>query len=318
MSSPSIHRAPEILDRAAVPAADAAPRLVTTFLTSRTPRTLVAYRQDVEDFRLFAGAARPEDAVALLLGRGQGAANELALAYRTHLRARGLAAATINRRLAALRSLTKLARTLGLVAWALDVENVPAEPYRDTAGPGREGYLRLLAALQGRTDAPAARDRAMIRLLFDLALRRGEVVALDVAHVDLAVGTVAVRGKGRSGRIPLTLPAPTAAALRRWLAIRGPAAGPLFVNFDRAGKGRRLTGTSLYRIVRALGQTVGVTVRPHGLRHAAITAALDWTGGDVRKVQRFSRHRDLRVLTLYDDNRQDLAGDVARLVAPEL
>ena len=89
----------------------------------------------------------------------------------------------------------------------------------------------------------------------------------------------------------------------------------MFVNFDRAGKGRRLTGTSLYRIVRDLGLAAGVKARPHGLRHAAITEALDRTGGNVRAVQRFSRHRDLRVLNRSDDNRQDLGGEVAALVA---
>ena len=85
---------------------------------------------------------------------------------------------------------------------------------------------------------------------------------------------------------------------------------------SRAGKGRRLTGRSHHRIVKALGEAAGLgAVRPHGLRHAAITEALDATNGNVRAVQRFSRHRDLRVLNTYDDNRQDLAGEVARLVA---
>jgi integrase/recombinase XerC len=45
-----------------------------------------------------------------------------------------------------------------------------------------------------------------------------------------------------------------------------------------------------------------------------VTAALD-AGVDIRKVQKFSRHRDLRTLTLYDDNRSDMAGDVAAVVA---
>jgi integrase/recombinase XerC len=58
-----------------------------------------------------------------------------------------------------------------------------------------------------------------------------------------------------------------------------------------------------------------MTARPHGLRHAGITEALDLTKGNIRAVQRFSRHRDLRILNLYDDNRIDLGGDVARLVA---
>jgi integrase/recombinase XerC len=68
-------------------------------------------------------------------------------------------------------------------------------------------------------------------------------------------------------------------------------------------------------MVRKLGEAADVAVRPHGLRHGGITEALDATNGNVRAVQRFSRHRDVRVLTVYDDNRLDLGGDVARLVA---
>ena len=41
----------------------------------------------------------------------------------------------------------------------------------------------------------------------------------------------------------------------------------------------------------------------------------DLTGGNVRAVQRFSRHRDVRVLERYDDNRRDLGGEVAKQVA---
>jgi integrase/recombinase XerC len=77
-----------------------------------------------------------------------------------------------------------------------------------------------------------------------------------------------------------------------------------------------MTRRSRHRIVRALGAHVGLgVVRPHGLRHAAITEALELTRGDVRAVQQFSRHRDLRTLMIYDDNRQDLAGEVARRLA---
>ncbi|WP_175429998.1 hypothetical protein [Azospirillum argentinense] len=48
---------------------------------------------------------------------------------------RKLTPATINRRLSALRSLVQLANLLGMVAWKIEVENVVAELYRDTAGP---------------------------------------------------------------------------------------------------------------------------------------------------------------------------------------
>ena len=294
----------------------ATPDLLRSFLAGRTPHTLRAYRADLEDFARWLGAPDLDTAAHRLLSDGPGRGNALGLAYRANLLDRQLAAATVNRRLAALRSLVKLARTIGLVAWTLEVPGLKTQAYRDTRGPGVKGVRRILRATAARTDTKGIRDLAIVRLLFDLGLRRAEVVCLDVADVDMAQGTVAVLGKGHSDKVSLTLPEPTQSALRAWLAVRGPEAGPLFRNVDRAKKGGRLTATGLYRMVRRLGVQVGLTVRPHGLRHAAITAALDLTG-DLRAVQRFSRHRDVRVLTLYDDNRTDLGGDVARRVAAQ-
>jgi integrase/recombinase XerC len=290
-------------------------RLLAAFFAGRNERTLAAYRADLEGFRAFVGAATVGEASNRLLSGSHGEANATAFTYKADMVDRGLQAATINRRLAALRSLVKLASTLGLVSWTLAVGNVKAQAYRDTRGPGLDAYKALLAVAQAQPGAKGLRDVALLRLLHDLGLRRGEAVRLDVADLDLAGDRLMVLGKARSQKEPVTLPEPTKAALEAWLAARGAQAGPLFVNFDRAGKGGRLTGAAVYFIVRELGTKAGLTVRPHGLRHLAITSALDLTKGDVRAVQKFSRHRDMRVLNAYDDNRRDLAGDVARLVA---
>jgi integrase/recombinase XerC len=292
-------------------------RLAEAFFAGRSPQTLRAYRQDLADFAAFAGVADVEAAAGVLLAAGQGGANELALRYRAELQARGLSPATVNRRLAALRSLVKLARTLGMVPWALDVEGLRGQSYRDTAGPGVKGVREMIAAA-GRSTAAELRNAAIMRLLADLALRRKEVVGLDLGDVDLQAGTLMILGKGRLEKERLTLPAPTRVALAAWLAARpgGTATdAPLFVNMDRARKGDgRLTGSGLYKVVRAIGGKTGRDVHPHAVRHSAITAALD-AGLDVREVQRFSRHRDVRTLMVYDDNRKDLAGKVASRVA---
>jgi integrase/recombinase XerC len=269
------------------------------------------------DFADFSNPADLAEAVNQLLADGHGRANETVLLFRNQLQARCLAPATINRRLAALRSLVKLARTLGLIPWVLEVEGVRTEPYRDTRGPGHAGFRRLLATLDGRSDPKAIRDRALLRLLYDLGLRRAEVVGLNVEDLDLAGGTVAVLGKGRTQKVHLTLPSATLDVLAEWLTVRGVPSGPLFTPLDRAGRGGRLSGMGLYLAVRQLGDRVGLRVRPHGLRHAAITRALDLTGGDIRSVQKFSRHKDVRLLQRYDDNRQDLAGAVARRLAAD-
>ena len=197
------------------------------------------------------------------------------------------------------------------------------EPYRDTRSPGRKGVKSLLAALEKRRDKKAVRDAAIVHLLHDLALRRGEVVSLDIDDVDLAAGTVAVTGKGRRQKVILTLPASTKAALARWIALRGGAKGPLFTNLDRAKKGeaRRLSGTSLYRIVRALGEAAGVRVTPQGLRHTAITEACraaQAAGVDLEEVLDFSRHTDVKVLMIYRDRERDIQGLLAELVSGDV
>ncbi len=322
-------RSVEPLERAAAPdaptpapsspdAPERVPALVADFLAGRRPTTLRAYRGSLDAFRAFAGAATVADAARALLAGTAGDANRAALAWRNALVEAGLAPRTVNLRLTALKSLVALARLQGLVSWRIEVRGVRAEATRDTRGPGRRGVRALLAEVEDAATPKALRDRALIRLLTDLALRRAEVTALDFEDVDLAAdpSTVAVLGKGRSGKTKITLPGPTKAALAAWTAVRGDAPGALFTSFDRSGKKTRLTGTSLARIVRRLGAAAGVAdLHPHALRHSAITEALDLTHGDVRAVQRFSRHSDPRTLLLYDDSRRDGAGEVARLVA---
>lgn len=301
-------------------------RLVERFL-DRGARTRAAYAGDLEDFAGFVGARSADLAIRALLERGHGPANGLALDYRAALLSRGLAPATVNRRLAALRSVVALARMVGLVPWTLSVEAVKSRTYRDTRGPGLGAFAEILALLErdiqvatsAARRAKAIRDRAVVRLLFDMGLRRGEVVSLDMIHLDLDGGRLSILGKGRTEREGLTIPPPVAAALRAWVEVRGLEAGPVFVSLDRASKGDgRLRGGSVERLVARLGERVGKRVRPHGLRHTAITRVLDLTRGDVRQAQRFSRHADVRTLARYDDDRADVGGKLSALLSADL
>ena len=53
---------------------------------------------------------------------------------------------------------------------------------------------------------------------------------------------------------------------------------------------------------------------PHRVRHSSITAALEATGGDVRRVQKLSRHSSLNTLMLYDDARKNHQREVTDLL----
>jgi integrase/recombinase XerC len=139
---------------------------------------------------------------------------------------RELAPVTIATRLATIRSMVKVARTIGCITWAVDIESPRIKPYRDTRGPGHEGFRKLTAkARTNGRELAGKRDLALMRMMYDLLLRRGECIARALADVDLEAEKPCVNiiGKGQTESEPRTLSAAAALALREWIAVRGEA-----------------------------------------------------------------------------------------------
>ena len=100
----------------AIPTDAPCARLYAAFLAGRSEHTLRAYGQDLEAFAAFLGEPSPQAALARLISCKPGDGNGLLLDFRSHMIASALTPATINRRLAAVRSAVKLARTLGFTS----------------------------------------------------------------------------------------------------------------------------------------------------------------------------------------------------------
>lgn len=286
--------------------------LVEAWLAGLSARTREAYRSDLEDFAKVTG----EDAAAAMLSRGAGAANEVALAWRTDMMRRNLASATTNRRLAALRSLVDALALVGAVPWTLRIRNVRHERRWDTRGPGDEGIEAVRDELDRQPGPKGVRDRAMWALLDRMALRRFEVVGLDLEHLDAAGARIAVLRKGKRERRWLEVPPAAMAPLLAWLEVRGQEAGPLFTAFRR-GRLARCGGEGLYRLVRAAGKAAGVPgLRPHKVRHSAITrvrARAHEKGIELERVLDYSGHADVKTLLLYLDRDKSMQGELAAL-----
>ena len=293
--------------------------LVRAFLQGKSESTLRAYRADLGYFMDYLGAKTLSNSTRILIDSPHGQANFLALQYKFEMQRRGLKSTTINRRLSALRSMVQLANTLGMVSWKLEVKNEPVEPYRDTAGPGEKNFQKMIEAnWNQRNQQKAVRDHAILRLLHDLGLRRGSVVGLDLEDVDLEQKRIWVKLKRHSDKKAKELPDVTASALGEWISIRSTDNGPFFMNFDHAGKGGRLTGTSIYRIVRKLGEEVSIRTRPHGIRHTAITEAVKKStdaGIGLEEVVDFSDHKDVKTLLIYRDRERNVQGTLSKLIA---
>jgi integrase/recombinase XerC len=289
----------------------------------RSPATRRAYAGDLAAFFAFLGHPAPQAAGVLAFASLPVQEVALHLArFKAALMEKGLSEATVNRRLAAVRSLLKMCCRMGFAKTdgrgLVDSEKVTA--YRDTRGVGiRE--LKRLVATPGTDTLRGLRDTAILRLLCENALRRAEACSLSVGDFEYTDRRLRITGKGKgTQRIPITLSVKCADAIAAYLVAAGHAAdakAPLFQNADhRPGHaGGALTSDGLYYLVDHYGSRAGLKLTPHKLRHSSITAALDATNGDVRKVQRLSRHADIRTLSLYDDNRTDMQGEVTGLLS---
>jgi integrase/recombinase XerC len=230
-----------------------------------------------------------------------------------------LAPATIAQRLAAVRWAVGLLDEAGVIGWTLRIRSPRIRGYRDVRGPTLEDVRALLVAADQGHGLLAPRDRVLVGMLFSLGLRRGEVTTLRIRDWDRDRLALAVVGKGRTQREWLTVPAGLAAEIDAYLAARGPLPSqtgpdaPLIAGHGPRSTGGPLGGDGILRALATLSKRARLKriAKPHGLRHAAITAALDLNHGDVRRVARFSRHAKLETLMVYDDARRDQAGEVA-------
>ncbi len=286
----------------------------------RSPNTKRAYEKDVNDFfQVMTGQAATPDSVLEFLHLERTQAVSVVLKYKSKLIDKGLKEATVNRRLAAIKSLAAMGRKLGVCNYGLeDIRGEKVEKYRDTTGIDSQTFKRVLAVCD-RSQLIGIRDYALLRLLWGNALRRNEVSQLNVGDFERDNRTLRILGKGRGTQFELIdLGEATVNAISYWLNARGSTShdDPLFTSLDFANSGHRLTGDGLRKIVVRLCKKAGVKkpMSPHRIRHSAITAALDATDGNVRKVQKLSRHRQIDTLMIYDDNRGRDQGEMTNLL----
>jgi integrase/recombinase XerC len=206
----------------------------------------------------------------------------LVLEWRQRLLDEGKASATINLRISALKSLVEYAGKQDACSFSLsEIKSLKSQRYKDNQGVSVDDY-RLILELVDRSTDLGIRDYAILFLLWDLALRREEVVSLDIW--DYLPGRLMVKSKGQFDRQSI---APQLEdALDHWMAIReglyfqpkdGGDSPPgtlrerddaLFLSCN----GRRLSGTDIFRILQGYAEIAGVKVSPDRIRHSAAKA----------------------------------------------
>lgn len=274
-----------------------------------SPHTVSNYRREIGQFMAFAqerGVHAWADVTAALLRR-----------WLAELHQQGYAKASVARRVSELRS---------FYAWLKRREMVPSNPVNEISAPKlpqrlprpltRDDVEALLAAPDASTPQ-GQRDKAMLELLYAGGLRVSELLALDVADVDLAQARVHVTGKGAKERLAL-IGVPAVAALKTYLADGRPQ---LLAHAERSGGrvdakgkwlsrrpsalflnrfGQRLSVSMFTRTLGDYAAAAGIAMRvtPHMLRHSFATHLLDG-GADLRSVQELLGHEQAATTQIY-------------------
>lgn len=217
-----------------------------------------------------------------------------------------LAPSSVARRMATMRSLYRhLRRTERL---AVDIAEGLRNPKQVQTLPkvlSVDQVLQLLRAVAPPKDPRlAARDLALIELIYGAGLRVSEAVGLRLRDLDLDQQLARVKGKGAKVRLS-PFGGPAVAALRAWLRARqeflegradDPQQGHLFLNTWRGPLSTRSVRRLLEK--RCLAAGLPRVVGPHALRHSFATHLLD-EGAGIRDVQELLGHEQLSTTQRY-------------------
>ena len=304
----ALAEAPETLPSVAIQEAAADAEVFAT--ASRAASTWRAYESD---WRIFCSWCQTMDLAALP------AAPATVAMFLAAEAKRGTAPSTLNRRLSAIRLMHLGARVVSPHA-AVEIQEVMRGIRRlSTRGvvkkaPAVDEQIKKLVDTCDAATYQGQRDRAILLLGFAGALRRSELVALDVADLKLSdegfVVTI-VRSKtdqeaqGQTIAIPRVPDSPycPVQAVLDWMATAGIAQDALFRRVTKGNKltADRLTDQSVARIVKKLAARAGLMASQyagHSLRSGFLTSAAQQRAS-IFKMRAQSRHKSLDVLSGY-------------------
>jgi len=235
-------------------------------------------------------------------------------AWRITLEARGLGSISINVRITAVRKLAVEAADNGLLAPELAagitrVKGVASKGVRVGNWLSLQQAQRLLNTPDISTKK-GLRDRAMLATLLGCGLRRSEVAALTLKHVQQRDNRWCIVDLvGKHGRVR-TIPVPTwvKVAIDAWTAATGIVEGHVLRPVDRGDqvRGERLSEKVIWQLLRPYAAAAGVPgIAPHDLRRS-FAKLCRAAGGELEQIQLLLGHASVQTTERYLGTKQDL------------
>lgn len=147
-----------------------------------------------------------------------------------------------------------------------------------------------------------AKITAILACLIYQGMRQCEIIRLDFEDIDFASKTAKVQGKGCDDKEVIHLHPETVQAINEHTKINNISSGALFVCDSNRAKGKRITVRSIRRIISTLLNDLNIDKCVHGFRHFFTTNLIKNYKGDLLEVSKYTRHKSLEMLQVYNDN----------------
>ena len=226
--------------------------------------------------------------------------------YKRYLASRNdLSVSSKNKYLTTARILLKELNRRGLLPMDItqNIKSFKQSRRHKRTGLNNDEISRLLKAVHELPKAKSTyRLKAILSLMILQGLRQCEIVRLDVSDVDLVHGLLFVRGKGCDDVEAVYMHPESVIAVRKYLKHTRIADGALFVSWSNNNRNQRITTKSLRHMVKDTLMALKIPKTVHGFRHFFTTTLLKEYGGDLLQVARYTRHKSLSMLQVYDDS----------------
>lgn len=165
-----------------------------------------------------------------------------------------------------------------------------------------EEVQRVLCYLQAKKENhDTCRIKALLSLMILQGLRQIEIVRLNVTEIDLTSQVAFIRGKGQDDTEAIDLHPVTVSALREYMKKYKISDGALFTSTSNNSRNQRLTTKSIRNIINPILRRFEIDKTVHGFRHYFVTQLVKEYKGDLLSVIRYSRHKSIEMVQIYDD-----------------
>lgn len=147
-----------------------------------------------------------------------------------------------------------------------------------------------------------SRLKMILSILSLQGLRQVELTRLNIEDINISGNTALIQGKGKDDKEMIFLHPKVSKAIKEYIKEYRVKSGALLPSTSNHNKGVRISTRALRGIVKSFLNSLEIDKSTHSFRHYFTTKLIENYKGDLLQVKKYTRHKGIEMLTVYNDN----------------